>query len=73
MFLRMVLVSSMSDEFDAALACLLEADRPDLSATTFETLAQSLLYQGPHRAHQDEDKHSDIQQKESAKQSQLTQ
>jgi hypothetical protein len=73
MFLRMVLVSSMSDEFDAALACLLEADSPDLSATTFETLAQSLLYQGPHRAHQDENKHSDIQQKESAKQSQLTQ
>ena len=62
----------MSNEFDAEIARLLETDGPDLSVTTSETLPQSLLNQGPHRVYQDEDKHSEMQQKESVKQSQPT-
>jgi hypothetical protein len=59
----------MSDELDAAIARLLEDDGPDSPGITFDTLAESLLNQGPRCVHQDEDKHSDIQQEESAEQS----
>ena len=66
----------MSDELDPALARLLEEDEdgPDLIGIIFESLhSGSLLNQGPHRVHQDGDKHSDIEQEESAEQSQPTQ
>ena len=59
----------MSDELDDTLSRLLEDDGHDLSGITFENLAESLLKEGPHRVHQDEDKHSDIQQEESTEQS----
>jgi len=61
----------MSDELDPALARLLKEDEdgPDLIGITFESLQESLLNQG----HQDGDKHSDIQQEESAEQCQPTQ
>ena len=54
-----------------ALAGLLEADVnvPDLAATTFETLAQTLSYQVHDRVHQENDKHSDTEHDESVAQS----
>ena len=65
----------MSDELDPALARLLEEDKdgPDLIGITFESLHESLLNQGPHHVRPDGDNHSDIEQEESAEQSQPTQ
>jgi hypothetical protein len=40
---------------------------------TFESLHESLLNQGPHHVRPDGDNHSDIEQEESAEQSQPTQ